>query len=90
MDLKIWHIQFSNYAVVFKNFKSKGHHTGEDNICHWHVYDNLIRNYLCPVLALEWKILSLPQTLRTNALLFQGWFQYEGYSKLYLKFIDKK
>ena len=44
VDLKVRQIKFSNYALVFEFFKSKGHHTVEDNICPFYVH----ANPLCP------------------------------------------
>ena len=87
MNTKVAHIQFHEDALVFEFEKSKGMQGGEDHVGPWHVYANPLNPFICPLLALARYFLMFPETLKMNAAVFQGMFQYNRYSSAFLKFV---
>ena len=85
--MKVAHIQFHKYALVFEFAKSKGMQGGEYPMGPWHVYVNPLNPFICPLLALARYFQTFPETLNTNAAVFQGMSQYNFYSSAFLKFV---
>ena len=52
-----------------------------------HVNTNPLNPFICPLLALARYFLAFPETLKTNAAVFQGILQYNSYSSAFLKFV---
>ena len=62
---------------------------GKDHVGPSHVYVNPLNLFICPLLALARYFLTFPETLKTNAAVFQGMLQYNHYSSVFLKFFAK-
>ena len=85
--MKVVHIQFHKDALVFEFAKSKGMQGGEYPVGPWHVYANPLNPFIWPLLALAIYFLMFPETLNTNAAVFQGMSQYNRYSRAFLRFV---
>ena len=85
--MKVAHIRLQEYALVFEFAKSKGMQGSEDHVGPWHVYTDMLNPFIFPLLALARYFLTFPETLRTNATVFQGMSQYNCYSSAFLKFV---
>ena len=75
VNTKVAHIRFHEDALVFEFAKSKGMQGGEYHVGPWHVYANSLNPFICPLLALTRYFLTFPETLKTNAAVFQGMSQ---------------
>ena len=87
VNMKVAHTRFQEYALVFEFVKSKGMQGGEYHVGPWHVYANPLNTFICPLLALAGYFLTFPETLKMNAVVFQGMLQYNRYSSAFLKFV---
>ena len=60
---------------------------GEDYVGPWHVYANPLNPFIFPLLALARYFLTFPETLKMNAVVFQGMLQYNRYLSVFLNFV---
>ena len=84
VDSKTSHITFKNNSWVFHFTKSNGHQNGKDRVGPWYVYANPHRPHIFPVLALARYLFTYPELLVKNTSLFQGKYQYNRYSGMFL------
>ena len=90
VNMKVAHVRFHKDALVFEFAESKGMYGGEDPVGPWYVYMNPLNPFICPLLALARYFLTFPETLKTNAVVFQGMLHYNRYSSAFLKFVAEK
>ena len=69
--------------------KSKSNQTGECSEDPWHVYSNPLEPHLCPVLALGKYLLTHPDILKGNGLLFPGQHQYNRFLNIFNKVVKE-
>eukprot|EP00980_Cylindrotheca_fusiformis_P027304 scaffold19845_cov136-Cylindrotheca_fusiformis.AAC.1 len=89
-NLKAKHIEWRHDCLVFFFGKTKGDQTGENSESPWHVYSNPARPSLCPVLALGKYLLSNPDMIQSNTLLFPGSNQYSRFIRVFHRVIEEK
>ena len=68
--MNVNHVQLENDNLVFYFVKTKGDQLGDKSGDLWHVYLNPKNPEFCPVLALAMCLLSHPDLLNGNFLLF--------------------
>ena len=81
LSMNVNHIQWANDALLFYFGKTKGDQLGDRAGDPWHVYANPKNPPLCPILALSNYLLSHPDLLNGNNLLFVGNNQYDRFIK---------
>ena len=79
--MHIKHIQWRLYCLIFYFGTSKGNQPGERSSDTWHVYSNPNNPTIFPVIYLDKYILSNPDILAMNSLLFSGNCHYNIFLK---------
>ena len=87
VNMKVAHIQLHEDALVFEFATSKGMQGSYYPVGPCHVYMNPLNPFICPLLALARYFLMFPETLNTNATVFQGMSQYNRYLRAFLRFV---
>ena len=76
VNSKINHIRFHGDCLVFEFANSKVHQKGENNLGHWHVYEDPSIMWMCPVLSLLRYLFFYPDILKVDVQLFEERSQY--------------
>ena len=89
LDAKISHTTLKNDSLVFQFYKSKGNQNVEDHVGPWNVYASLHGTHIFPVLALSRYLFAYTDLLVNKTSLFQGKYQYNRYSRMFLLLIKR-
>ena len=80
VNTKINHILFHGNCLVFEFEKYKGHQKGEKHLVPLHVYANLSKMWLCPVLSLSRYLSCYLDALKDDVPLFEGKSYFKRYA----------